>query len=77
MKAWRIGRATEKNVYFSAARPWVIAPAFCQAPLKAIVATADGRMVTCFEVFSEQSPMAGLFTVGKITEHGVVHDRQA
>lgn len=77
MEAWQIGREAERQVYYSGARPWVIAPLFCQAPLKAAVVTADGRLVTCFEVFSEQSPMAGSFTVGRIIDGQVVHERAA
>ena len=77
MDAWRIGRQFGRQVYYSGARPWVLAPMFCQAPLKAAVATADGRLVTCFEVFSEQSPLAGGFTVGRVVDGRVEHDRAA
>jgi uncharacterized protein len=77
MEAWRIGRQTGRTVYYSGARPLVVASLFCQAPLKAAVATADGRLVTCFEVFSEQSPLAGGFTVGRVLDGRVVYDRGA
>jgi uncharacterized protein len=77
LEAWRIGRDAGRQVYYSGARPWVIAPMFCQAPLKAAVVTADGRLVTCFEVFSEQSPMAGGFTVGRVAGERVEYDRAA
>ena len=74
MEAWRIGKAFGRQVYYSGARPWVIAPMFCQAPLKAAVAAADGRLVTCFEVFSESSPFAGSFTVGRVSDAKVEFD---
>lgn len=77
MEAWEIGREAGRTVYYSGARPWVIAPMFCQAPLKAAVVTADGRLVTCFEVFSEASPLAGGFTVGRVSEGRVEYDREA
>ena len=77
MEAWEIGGQAGRQVYYSGARPWVIAPLFCQAPLKAAVATADGRLVACFEVFSEQSPLAGGFTVGHVNNDKVEYDRQA
>jgi uncharacterized protein len=77
MEAWEIGRLAGRQVYYSGARPWVVAPLFCQAPLKAAVATADGRLVSCFEVFSEQSPLADGFTVGRVTDGAVKYDRQA
>jgi len=77
MEAWRIGRDAGRQVYYSGARPWVIAPMFCQAPLKATVATADGRLVTCFEVFSERSNLAGSFTVGGVRNGRVEYDRAA
>lgn len=77
MEAWRIGRAAGRQVYYSGARPWVIAPMFCQAPLKAAVVTADGRLVTCFEVFGEENPLAGRFTVGRISGGKVAYERAA
>jgi uncharacterized protein len=77
MEAWWIGREAGRTVYYSGARPWVLATLFCQAPLKAAVATADGRLVTCFEVFSERSPLAGGFTVGRVLNGRVVYDRGA
>jgi uncharacterized protein len=77
MEAWAVGRDAGRRVYYSGARPWVIAPMFCQAPLKAAVVTADGRLVTCFEVFSEQSPMANSFTVGRVTDGQVIYDPAA
>lgn len=75
--AWEVGRAAGRHVYFSGARPWVISPVFCLAPMQAMVATADGRLVTCFEVFSEQSPLAGAFTVGRIEGGQACYDRAA
>lgn len=77
MEAWRIGHSAGRMVYYSGARPWVIASMFCQAPLKATIVTADGRLVTCFEVFSEKSPMAAGFTIGRIRDNRVVYDQPA
>jgi uncharacterized protein len=77
MEAWRIGRETGRQVYYSGARPWVISSMFCQAPLKALVVTADGRLVTCFELFSERSTLADQFTVGRISDGQVAYDRPA
>jgi uncharacterized protein len=77
MEAWRIGRNAGRSVYYSGARPWVIAPLFCLAPLKALVVTADGRLVTCFEMFSEQNMLADQFTVGRIRDGHVAYDRPA
>jgi uncharacterized protein len=77
MKAWQVGRDAGCQVYYSGARPWVIASMFCQAPLKALVVTADGRLVTCFEVFSEQSSLASQFTVGRIRDGHVEYDQSA
>jgi uncharacterized protein len=74
IEAWEVGRGAGRQVYYSGARPWVISPVFCLAPLQAMVATADGRLVTCFEVFSEQSPLAGAFTVGRIENGQVCYD---
>lgn len=77
MEAWCIGRQTGCPVYYSGARPWVVAPLFCLAPLKALVVTAEGRLVTCFELFSERNALAEHFTVGRIRNGHVVYDRAA
>ncbi|MCL2878509.1 MAG: radical SAM protein, partial [Acidobacteria bacterium] len=77
IEAWEIGRQAGCQVYYSGARPWVVSPLFCQAPLKAAVATADDRLVACFEVFSEDSPLAGGFTVGRVNNGVIEYDRQA
>jgi len=77
MEAWRIGKSLGRHVYYSGARPWAIASMFCQAPFKAAVGAADGRLVTCFEVFSETSPFASAFTVGRVTDGKVEYDISA
>ncbi len=68
MEAQRLGAAAGRQVYYSGGRLGTITPVFCQAPLSALVATADGRLVTCFEVFSELSPLAQAFTVGRVAD---------
>jgi uncharacterized protein len=77
LQAWRVGRETGRQVYYSAARPWSVSPLFCLAPLQAVIATADGRLVTCFEVFSDRSPLAAGFTVGKVGPDRVEFDLEA
>lgn len=77
MDAWRIGRSFGRQVYYSGARPWVISPIFCLAPLKALVVTADGRLVTCFELFSKKNHLVEQFTVGRIHDSRVEYNRQA
>lgn len=76
-EAWETGRRAGRQVYYSGARPWVVSPLFCVAPLQAMVATADGRLVTCFEVFSADSPLAASSTVGRVEDGSVVFDQAA
>ena len=77
MDAWRIGRRAGRNVYYSGARPWVVTRLFCLAPLRAMVVTAGGDLVTCFEIFSGDHPQASAFRIGRVTESAVTYDRPA
>lgn len=77
MEARDIGLAAGRTVYYSAARPGQITPVFCTAPEKALIATADGRLVTCFEVFGQNNPLAASFTVGRVNNEGATYDEAA
>jgi uncharacterized protein len=77
MAAWRIGQHLGCQVYYSGARPHAITAMFCQAPIKALVVTADGRLVTCFEISSGTSLAASRFFVGRIRDGRVEYDRAA
>lgn len=77
MEARDIGLAAGRTVYYSAARPEQITPVFCTAPEKALIATADGRLVTCFEIFGKNNPLATAFTVGRVNQDGATYDETA
>jgi uncharacterized protein len=77
LEAWRVGVEAGRNVYYSGARPWVISPAFCLAPLRAIVATPGGQLMTCFEIFSGGHGKAGAFQIGRVHHGRVEYDRPA
>ena len=71
--------ASEKNVqvYYSGARPWVVANAFCLAPTQALIATPTGRLVACFEAADDEHPYARDFTMGRVEPQGVIQDLEA
>jgi len=79
LDAWEIGRQASRFVYFSAARPWVLATSFCEAPTTALIVVPGGRLVACFEVSSARHELADEFTIGHVTpdsaniDHDAVH----
>jgi uncharacterized protein len=74
LAAARIASEYEVFVSYSGARPWVIAHAFCLAPEKALIATPEGRLVSCFEAAGDDHPYARDFTIGRVTSTGVEYD---
>jgi uncharacterized protein len=77
MDAWRFGVHAGRQVYYSGARPWVIAPAFCLAPVRAMVATPSGQLMTCFEIFTGEHSQAGVFQVGSVRNGRVEYNPTA
>lgn len=71
--------ASEQDVwvYYSGARPWVIAHAFCLAFTRALIATPEGRLVTCFEATGDGHPYLDGFTIGRVTPMGIEVDSKA
>lgn len=77
IEAWRVGLAAGRTVYYSGARPWVVSCTFCAAPLKAMVATPGGQLMSCFEIFSGTHSSAGAFQVGRVDAGRVFYDSAA
>lgn len=68
LEAERLARARGRALYFSAARPWVVTSAFCQAPSNALIVTARGELTSCYEVFDRTHPLADTFIIGQLDE---------
>ena len=77
LEAYEIGKAANRFVYYSAARPWVISSMFCMAPAEALIVVPGGDLVACFEVYSSRLPYACDFTIGRIRPEGVAMDFDA
>lgn len=77
VEAARAGAQAGVFVYYSGARPWVLANTFCQAPSQAIIVNPDGRLVTCFEATGSAHPYAEEFTIGRVTADAVICDAAA
>ena len=52
---------------YSGARPLVVSTSFCKAGSDAVIATPDGKLVSCFEIHDDSHPLAELFTVGSVS----------
>jgi uncharacterized protein len=77
LQAARIAADYDVFVAYSAARPWVIAHAFCLASTQSLIATPEGRLVACFEVAGDGHPYADEFSIGRVTPNGIELDRAA
>ena len=58
MDAYDVASSYGRHMYYSGERPWAITPCFCQALEKALVAGADWFITACYEIFSEDHPLA-------------------
>ena len=75
--AMQVGREHGVFVYYSAARPWVNSAIFCGAPLQALIAMPDGKLITCFEVTSAELAHAPNFIIGEVKDASVHRDEAA
>lgn len=71
MGAFEIAMRHERTLFYSGARPWVIASAFCRAPEEALVVTPEGDVVTCFETHDRRHSATASFTIGEATPEAV------
>ncbi len=66
-----------RQIYYSAARVGHLTNHFCGVTQDAFALSPDGNVSACYEVFSEQSPWAGVFFYGRpgSGQSGYVFDR--
>jgi len=70
MDAYDVAVSYDRHMYYSGARPWVITSRFCQAPENALVVGANGFVTACYEIFSEDHPLAEKFFYGSLSMDG-------
>ena len=70
-------KASTKASLSSWARPWLLTRTFCTAPYGALIVSAAGSLVTCYEIASESHLLAEMSTVGRIIGSQIVVDNQA
>jgi uncharacterized protein len=68
-EAQGVARQHAQEISFSGARVGTLSNHFCGVTQDSFCLTADGNVSGCYEVFLEQSPLAGTFLYGR-------HDRQ-
>lgn len=66
MEAYSVSMSQGRHLYYSGARPWTITSSFCQAHEKAMVVTPEGKITSCYEVCSDDHPLASTFHLGHI-----------
>ncbi len=67
LDAFEVAAREGRQLYYSGARPWVIAPTFCTAPSEALVVTPAADIVTCFEVTGRNHPLASNLMIGHVS----------
>jgi len=70
LKAYDIAVANQRHLYYSGARPWVITHCFCTAHDHALVVSPDGILSSCYEISSNDHPLAQAFHFGELTAEG-------
>jgi uncharacterized protein len=66
LEAIEIAAKAGRHLFFSGARLGTITSAFCTAPYQALIVNANGDLVTCYEIASDDHRLAEISTIGKI-----------
>ena len=77
MEAFEIAQRAGRQLTYSGARPWLLTQTFCSAPYGALIVNADGNLVSCYEIASENHALAEMSIVGRIVDSHVILDHQA
>ena len=64
IKAFRIARQHNVELFYSGARVDVLTERFCLAVCRALVVTPEGDVTTCFEIFGHEHPLSYRFFIG-------------
>lgn len=77
LQAFETASKAGRTLFYSGARPWVVAGSFCRAPEDSLVVTPEGDVVTCFETHGRRHPLISRFTIGCASPSGIVVDPEA
>lgn len=77
LEAYRVADTYQRKFYYAGARIGWVTDTFCTAPYQALIVTPDARLMTCYEVTSQDHPMAELSTIGRIEGTQVIWDMDA
>ncbi len=62
--AYKIARNNGKHLFYSGARPEVLAKRFCLSTESAFVVTPEGDVTTCFEIHNRSHPLSDALMIG-------------
>jgi uncharacterized protein len=77
LDAYEIATRAGRRLHYSGARLGLVTTVFCTAPYGALIANANGELVACYEIASDDHPLARLSIIGHIEDGNVVVDHEA
>ena len=63
----------QRHMYYSGARPWIVANRFCEACVSALIVGPDGFLTACYEVCNRRHELAKDFIFGDMDASGGIH----
>ena len=76
LEAIEVAAQTGRYLFFSGARLGMVTNAFCTAPYQGLIVNANGDLVTCYEIASNDHRLAELSTIGQIIDGAVQVDQE-
>lgn len=68
LEAFEIAVKAGRHLVYSGARPWLVSQTFCSAPYNALIVNADGNLVTCYEIASDDHVMSKISIIGQVED---------
>lgn len=67
LDAFEIAETHGRHIYYSGARPWLIAERFCQAPENALIVGPNGFLTACYEICDPSHELSDQFLFGSLS----------
>ncbi|MBN2304065.1 MAG: SPASM domain-containing protein [Anaerolineae bacterium] len=77
LEAHSIAEAAGRTLFYSGARFGLVTTMFCTAPYNALIVNANGDLVACYEVASDNHPLSAMSVIGRVKDGEVVPDEAA
>lgn len=74
LEGFEIAASSDRTLFYSGARPWLITSSFCRAPEDALIVTPEGDVVTCFEIHDRRHSLISQFVIGRASPEKVEID---